>query len=57
MLGDQRFRPVTASLWDPAVRVAELDAQGVALQVVCATPVMFGYAWPARDAPPTGRRA
>ena len=47
MLGDQRFRPVTDSLWDPAVRVAELDAQGVALQVVCATPVMFGYAWPA----------
>ena len=47
MLGDKRFRPVTASLWDPAVRVAELDAQGVALQVVCATPVMFGYAWPA----------
>ena len=47
MLGDRRFRPVTASLWDPAVRVAELDVQGVALQVVCATPVMFGYAWPA----------
>ena len=47
MLGERRFRPVTASLWDPAVRVAELDAQGVALQVVCATPVMFGYAWPA----------
>ena len=38
------------SLWDPAVRVAELDAQGVALQVVCATPVMFGYAWPADKA-------
>ncbi len=47
MLGDQRFRPVTDSLWDPAVRVAELDTQGVAMQVVCATPVMFGYAWPA----------
>jgi aminocarboxymuconate-semialdehyde decarboxylase len=48
MLGDRRFRPVTASLWDPAVRVAELDAQGVQVQLVCATPVMFGYAWPAR---------
>jgi aminocarboxymuconate-semialdehyde decarboxylase len=50
MLGDRRFRPVTASLWDPHQRVAELDAQGVALQVVCATPVMFGYcaAAPAR---------
>jgi aminocarboxymuconate-semialdehyde decarboxylase len=50
MLGDRRFRPVTASLWDPAVRVAELDAQGVDVQVVCATPVMFGYAWPAAKA-------
>jgi len=50
MLGDEPFRPVTASLWDPSVRVAELDAQGVALQVVCATPVMFGYAWPAARA-------
>jgi aminocarboxymuconate-semialdehyde decarboxylase len=48
MLGERRFRPVTASLWDPAVRVAELEAQGVGLQVVCATPVMFGYAWPAQ---------
>ncbi len=47
MLGERRFRPVTASLWDPLRRVAELDAQGVAVQVVCATPVMFGYAWPA----------
>jgi aminocarboxymuconate-semialdehyde decarboxylase len=50
MLGERRFRPVTASLWDPRQRVAELDAQGVALQVVCATPVMFGYAWPAEQA-------
>lgn len=50
MLGDEAFRPVTASLWDPEVRVAELDAQGVQLQVVCATPVMFGYAWPAERA-------
>jgi aminocarboxymuconate-semialdehyde decarboxylase len=50
MLGDEPFRPVTASLWDPAVRVAELDAQGVQVQVVCATPVMFGYAWPAARA-------
>jgi aminocarboxymuconate-semialdehyde decarboxylase len=30
--------------------VAELDAQGVAVQVVCATPVMFGYGWPAARA-------
>ena len=47
MLGEKTFRPVQAQLWDPARRVAMLDEQGVALQVVCATPVMFGYAWPA----------
>jgi aminocarboxymuconate-semialdehyde decarboxylase len=56
MLGDRRFRPVTSSLWDPAVRVAELDAHGVALQVVCATPVMFGYAWPAARTADWARR-
>jgi aminocarboxymuconate-semialdehyde decarboxylase len=56
MLGERRFRPVTASLWDPAVRVAELDAQGVELQVVCATPVMFGYAWDAQKTADWARR-
>ncbi len=51
MLGDKPFRPVDASLWDAAARVKELDRQGVAQQIVCATPVMFGYAWePARAA-------
>jgi aminocarboxymuconate-semialdehyde decarboxylase len=50
MLADSRFRPVLPSLWDPAVRVAELDTQGVAVQVVCATPVMFGYGWSADKA-------
>lgn len=49
MLGERAFRPVTPSLWDADERVRELDAQGVDLQIVCATPVMFGYAWePAR---------
>jgi aminocarboxymuconate-semialdehyde decarboxylase len=50
MLGDRAFRPVQATLWDPDVRVRELDAQGVALQIVCATPVMFGYSWEAARA-------
>jgi aminocarboxymuconate-semialdehyde decarboxylase len=50
MLRDAPFRPVLPTLWDPARRVAEMDAQGIALQVVCATPVMFGYAWPAAQA-------
>ena len=56
MLGERRFRPVQAQLWDPARRVEMLDRQGVALQVVCATPVMFGYAWPAERAAAWARR-
>lgn len=45
MLGERAFRPVQASLWDPTERVRELDAAGLAMQIVCATPVMFGYGW------------
>lgn len=56
MLGERRFRPVQAQLWDPAHRVEMLDRQSVALQVVCATPVMFGYAWPAERAAEWSRR-
>ena len=50
MLGDRAFRPVLPSLWDAQVRLAELDRQVLTMQVVCATPVMFGYAWPAAHA-------
>jgi aminocarboxymuconate-semialdehyde decarboxylase len=50
MLGDRAFRPVHQALWDADTRIAELDAQGIALQLVCATPVMFGYAWEAARA-------
>ncbi len=50
MVGDKPFRPVYQALWDPDFRVRELDAQGVATQIVCATPIMFGYAWEAARA-------
>ena len=56
MLGDRPFRPVTRALWDADFRVAELDALGVQMQVVCATPVMFGYAWDAARAAEWARR-
>lgn len=45
MLGKKAFRPVYQALWDPAFRLAEMDAQGVAVQITCATPVLFSYAW------------
>ncbi len=44
MRGEQPFRPVTSPLWDSVARVEDLDRQGVAMQIVCATPIMFGYA-------------
>ena len=47
MLDERPFRPVHDALWDPEARVAALDQAGIDLQVVCATPVMFGYAWEA----------
>ncbi|MGY1880469.1 amidohydrolase family protein [Pseudomonas reactans] len=48
MMGKNNFRPVYQALWDPAVRIEEMDAQGVDVQVTCATPVMFGYTWEAK---------
>lgn len=50
MLGDQPFRPVYRALWDAEFRIQELDAHGIDTQLVCATPVMFGYAWEAARA-------
>ena len=51
LLGDRPFRPVTPSLWAPELRLQALDAQGIDLQIVSTTPVIFGYAWePARAA-------
>jgi len=47
MISDERFRPVHATLWDPRARLAWMDEAGVDIQFVCATPVMFGYAWDA----------
>lgn len=47
MQGTKEFRPVDDILWDPARRVEALDAQGIDVQIICATPVMFGYSRPA----------
>jgi aminocarboxymuconate-semialdehyde decarboxylase len=50
MLGDRVFRPITAAAWDPEVRLAEMDRDGVDCQVVSATPVLFAYDRPAAQA-------
>lgn len=43
MQNDKAFRPVSRVLWDPKARLEEMDAQGVDIQISCATPIMFGY--------------
>ncbi|PKQ01145.1 MAG: aminocarboxymuconate-semialdehyde decarboxylase [Alphaproteobacteria bacterium HGW-Alphaproteobacteria-13] len=56
MSGKDRFRPVEEILWNPARRVEALDAQGIDLQILCATPIMFGYGRPAEQALDAARR-
>lgn len=50
MLGDKEFRPVYEALWDPRVRLAEMDRDGVDIQVLSATPVLFAYDRPWQQA-------
>ena len=45
MQSDARFRPVEARLWDAHARLRWMDDAGIDIQFVCATPIMFGYAW------------
>lgn len=43
MLGDKDFRPVYEACWNPAVRIEEMDRDGIDKQVMCATPLLFSY--------------
>jgi aminocarboxymuconate-semialdehyde decarboxylase len=56
MQGDRAFRPVRESLWDAATRIEELDALGIDVQVMCATPIMFGYSLSADQGLETAQR-
>lgn len=47
MVGTTEFRRIQAECWDPDLRLADMDADGVDVQVVSPTPVFFNY-----DAPP-----
>ena len=50
LLGDREFRKIYSACWDPAVRLEEMDRDGVDLQVISATPVLFAYERPSQHA-------
>lgn len=50
MLNRQEFRPIYNALWDADSRIKELDREGIDIQIVCNTPVLFGYDWDAQIA-------
>jgi aminocarboxymuconate-semialdehyde decarboxylase len=50
MLGDRFFRHIYSACWDPEVRLQEMDRDGVEMQVLSATPVLFAYDRPVEHA-------
>ena len=50
MVGDRFFRHIYSACWDPDVRLQEMDRDGIDMQVVSATPVLFSYERPAGQA-------
>jgi aminocarboxymuconate-semialdehyde decarboxylase len=49
-VGDKFFRKIYDACWDADVRVAEMDRDGVDMQVISATPVLFAYERPVEHA-------
>jgi len=50
MVGEREFRPVYEACWDASRRLEEMDRDGVDLQVMCSTPVLFAYTRPVAQA-------
>ena len=50
MIGDRSFRRIYSACWDPEVRLQKMDRDGVDLQVMSATPVLFAYDRPVEHA-------
>ena len=50
MVGDGFFRHISSACWDPEVRLQEMDRDGVDVQVMSATPVLFAYERPVQHA-------
>jgi aminocarboxymuconate-semialdehyde decarboxylase len=43
LLGGRHFRSITDQCWDPARRLADMDADGVSLQVISPIPITVSY--------------
>jgi aminocarboxymuconate-semialdehyde decarboxylase len=50
MVGDRFFRHIYSACWDPEVRLREMDRDGIDVQVISATPVLFAYERSVKDA-------
>jgi aminocarboxymuconate-semialdehyde decarboxylase len=50
MIGEREFRPVYSACWDADRRLEEMDRDGIGMQVMCSTPVLFAYGRPAQQA-------
>lgn len=50
MVGDRLFRQIYSACWDAEVRLNEMDRDGIEMQVLSATPVLFAYERPPQHA-------
>lgn len=50
MIGEKEFRPVYSACWDAEIRLEELDRDHIDQQIMCATPLLFGYDRPIEQA-------
>jgi aminocarboxymuconate-semialdehyde decarboxylase len=50
MLGDKEFRRIDERCWNVARRIEDMDRDGIDLEVISATPVLFAYPRPAMQA-------
>ena len=50
LLGNRFFRSIDSACWDPDVRLSEMDRDGIDIQLISATPVLFAYDRPANQA-------
>ncbi|MDN5915140.1 MAG: amidohydrolase [Pseudonocardia sp.] len=55
MVGSSEFRAVSADAWDAQMRLADMDRDGVDVQVVSPTPLFFSYAAAAPEATKVAR--